>query len=115
MNPTQKRDSIHCQRDQRQFLKGMACLLMFGMCLNGYGLSYTTFEYSRLTVIPTTPALGQDIEVQADITNTGRRAGEEIAQLYLSTGTLVPDMTMPVNNTERARLAIPNGKLIGTY
>ena len=46
----------------------------------GYGLSYTTFKYSNLT-IDTTDA--KNIKVSATITNTGNRVGEEVAQLYI--------------------------------
>ncbi|HEU0228680.1 MAG TPA: fibronectin type III-like domain-contianing protein, partial [Arachidicoccus soli] len=46
----------------------------------GHGLSYTNFEYSNLQV-----ALNQDstVTVSFNITNTGKRAGYEIAQLYV--------------------------------
>lgn len=47
----------------------------------GYGLSYTTFEFSNLTV--NTAGNGY-VEVKVDLTNTGERAGEEVAQLYVS-------------------------------
>ena len=46
----------------------------------GYGLSYTTFQYSNLT-IDTSDA--KNIKVSATITNTGTRVGEEVAQLYI--------------------------------
>ncbi len=50
----------------------------------GYGLSYTTFAYSGLTV-PTAPVTaGNPVVVEATVTNTGKRAGDEVAQLYLS-------------------------------
>jgi beta-glucosidase len=50
----------------------------------GYGLSYTTFAYSALTV-PTAPvAAGSPVVVEATVTNTGKLAGDEVAQLYLS-------------------------------
>lgn len=46
----------------------------------GYGLSYTTFRYANLAVKP----MGQRrFEVSFDVTNTGSRDGEEVAQLYL--------------------------------
>ncbi len=50
----------------------------------GHGLSYTTFEYSNLRL--SKPALSADetLTVQADVTNTGPRAGDEVVQLYLS-------------------------------
>lgn len=48
----------------------------------GYGLSYTTFKYSKLKLSDTT--LGKnDIEVKFDITNTGKWDGDEVCQLYL--------------------------------
>ncbi len=48
----------------------------------GYGLSYTTFKYSNLKV---TPAPAQDgvVTVSFDITNTGKREGAEVAQVYV--------------------------------
>jgi beta-glucosidase len=48
----------------------------------GYGLSYTTFRYSRLEVPrqPQTPSAG--IPVSFTVTNTGARRGTEIAQVY---------------------------------
>lgn len=62
----------------------------------GFGLSYTTFSYSNLVVTPTSAAVGQEIIVTASVTNTGSRAGEEVAQLYLSTGSINPSVSMPV-------------------
>ena len=47
----------------------------------GYGLSYTTFAYKNLTVSPSTSA--GIVEVHFDVTNTGSRAGAEIAQVYV--------------------------------
>ncbi len=49
----------------------------------GFGLSYTTFEYSNLVSSNATIA-GQPISVSVDIKNNGTIAGEEVAQLYLS-------------------------------
>jgi beta-glucosidase len=49
----------------------------------GYGLSYTTFSYSGLTV-PTTPVeAGSPVVAEVTVTNTGKRVGDEVAQLYL--------------------------------
>lgn len=49
----------------------------------GYGLSYTTFEYSNLRL--SAEKLGQDeaLEVRVDVTNTGRVGAKEIVQLYV--------------------------------
>jgi beta-glucosidase len=62
----------------------------------GYGLSYTTFEYSNIRINNSMAKVGDLIEVSFDLKNTGKVAGEEVAQLYLSTGKIVPDLPMPV-------------------
>ena len=62
----------------------------------GFGLSYTTFKYHNLRVTPDRAPAGQEITVQVDVVNTGKRAGEEVVQLYLSTGDLHPAVAMPV-------------------
>jgi len=49
----------------------------------GFGLSYTTFAYRNLTVNPETIKAGETVTVTADVENTGARAGDEVAQLYL--------------------------------
>jgi len=49
----------------------------------GYGLSYTTFKYSGLKT--TLPTLAKDgaFTVSVDVKNTGKRAGDEVVQLYV--------------------------------
>ncbi|MBK0378298.1 glycoside hydrolase family 3 C-terminal domain-containing protein [Mucilaginibacter segetis] len=49
----------------------------------GYGLSYTTFEYSNLQVSPEKENSQGDITVTVDVTNTGKRNGDDVVQLYL--------------------------------
>jgi len=49
----------------------------------GYGLSYTTFTYSGLTLPTATLSAGDPLTAQVTVTNTGKRAGDEVAQLYL--------------------------------
>ena len=49
----------------------------------GYGLSYTTFNYSNLKLSKTKMKASETIEVTMDITNIGKYAGEEVVQLYL--------------------------------
>lgn len=49
----------------------------------GFGLSYTTFSYDHLHVQLPAASSGTDIELSVDITNTGNRAGDEVAQLYM--------------------------------
>jgi beta-glucosidase len=62
----------------------------------GFGLSYTRFKYQNLRVTPERAPVGQEINVTVEVVNTGRRAGEEVVQLYLSTGNLQPAVPMPV-------------------
>lgn len=48
----------------------------------GYGLSYTTFEYSDLEITPKVTTPNQKATVRLKVTNTGKRAGDEVVQLY---------------------------------
>ncbi len=58
--------------------KGIAPLYPFG-----FGLSYTRFAFSHLSVSRQVTDGTQDVRVSAMVTNTGHRAGSEVAQLYL--------------------------------
>ena len=49
----------------------------------GYGLSYSTFNFSNLRASKPEVRLGESTEVLVDVENTGRRVGEEVAQLYI--------------------------------
>lgn len=49
----------------------------------GYGLSYTTFNYSNLDVSVTKKSGKRVVTVKADIENTGSRDGDEVVQLYV--------------------------------
>ena len=49
----------------------------------GFGLSYTTFSYDHLAVQPPAPGSRDDVKVTVDITNSGDRNGDEVAQLYV--------------------------------
>jgi len=49
----------------------------------GYGLSYTTFAYSDLSLPQTTIAAGDPLQAGVTVTNTGKVAGDEVVQLYL--------------------------------
>lgn len=52
----------------------------------GYGLSYTTFAYSNLKITPGKVAGNQRVLVRFNVRNTGRRAGAEVAELYVHDG-----------------------------
>ena len=60
----------------------------------GYGLSYTTFRFSDVTL--SQPSIGMDNQLVASVTvtNTGDRAGSEVVQLYIRD--LVGSVTRPV-------------------
>lgn len=78
----------------------------------GYGLSYTTFQYSNLRLSP--PRLGPagEVRIAVDVTNTGRRAGQEVVQLYL--GKAVSSLTRPVKQLRGFRkLALQPGETAG--
>jgi beta-glucosidase len=49
----------------------------------GFGLSYTTFDYSNLVVDKTTAKAGEVVSVSLRVKNTGKVAGEEVVQLYI--------------------------------
>ena len=49
----------------------------------GFGLSYTTFGYSNLVVSKGKMRIGESLTVSLDVTNTGKVAGDEVAQLYI--------------------------------
>ena len=49
----------------------------------GYGLSYTTFRYSRLRVSAPSLKQGGEVTVSVDVANSGLRDGEEVVQLYV--------------------------------
>jgi beta-glucosidase len=49
----------------------------------GHGLSYTTFTYGNLKTPPSVRA-GEKVSVSVDVTNSGKRSGEEVVQLYVT-------------------------------
>jgi beta-glucosidase len=57
----------------------------------GFGLTYTTFEYGDLKL---SGNISQDLEISANVTNTGEREGRELVQLYVRD--LVGSLTRPV-------------------
>ncbi|MBN1290518.1 MAG: glycoside hydrolase family 3 C-terminal domain-containing protein [Candidatus Latescibacteria bacterium] len=60
----------------------------------GYGLSYTTFEYSNLTINPKQIGIGGEVHVSLDVKNTGKREGQEVVQLYIND--VISSVTTPV-------------------
>jgi beta-glucosidase len=60
----------------------------------GYGLSYTTFEYSDVSLSSTTLSAGGTLEAKVTVSNTGEYDGEEVVQLYIRD--VVTSITRPV-------------------
>jgi beta-glucosidase len=60
----------------------------------GHGLSYSTFEYSNLSVTPDNPDINSNITVSLDVQNTGAMDGTEVVQLYVRD--VVGSVTTPV-------------------
>jgi len=60
----------------------------------GFGLSYTTFSYGKPSISPAQIAPTGQAKVSVAVTNTGKRAGDEIVQLYIHD--LVSSVTRPV-------------------
>ena len=73
----------------------------------GFGLSYTTYAYSRLTV-----KTGDALEVSFTVKNTGKRAGTEIAQVYASLPDAAGEPPKRLIGWTRIELAAGESKLV---
>jgi beta-glucosidase len=60
----------------------------------GYGLSYTSFSFTNLKITPAKVTAKGAVTVTFDIKNTGKRAGDEVAQVYIND--IVASVTRPV-------------------
>jgi beta-glucosidase len=60
----------------------------------GYGLSYTTFEFTSLRIEPKQVSPKGKVSIKVDIKNTGTRAGDEVVQLYIND--VVACITRPI-------------------
>jgi beta-glucosidase len=60
----------------------------------GFGLSYTTFAFSNLQASPPKLKRNEELKIAVDVTNTGKREGEEIVQLYIQDK--VASVTRPI-------------------
>lgn len=60
----------------------------------GFGLSYTTFNYSQLTINKNTFEPAETATISVTVTNTGNKAGKEVVQLFISdvVASLTPDV-----------------------
>jgi beta-glucosidase len=75
----------------------------------GFGLSYTTFAYSDLRISPARITSDDTATVTVKVTNTGKRAGDEIVQLYIRD--LVSSVTRPIMELKNfARISLAPGE-----
>ena len=75
----------------------------------GYGLSYTTFCYSHLKLSDAGMSPDGSITASVNITNTGKRTGEEVAELYIRD--LHPNIDKPVRELKGfAKVALAPGE-----
>lgn len=72
----------------------------------GYGLSYTTFQYSHLVLSSKSLAPAGTVTARVDVTNTGSRAGAEVAELYVhAAGSKIDRPVRELKGFERVELA----------
>ncbi len=79
----------------------------------GYGLSYTEFEYSDLQVLTPEVKLGGTVKVSVKVKNVGKRAGDDVAQLYIRD--VVAETTRPIRELksfERLTLAAGEERVV---
>jgi beta-glucosidase len=65
----------------------------------GFGLSYTTFEYTGLAVAPSAAGRGAPVAVSVTVRNTGSRPGAEVVELFVSPRTA--SVTPPAKRLKR--------------
>jgi len=111
-------------QDEYDVTKGFTYMYLRGAPLFafGHGLSYTTFTYGKLKLSDQQIGPGGKLTVSVDVTNTGKREGEEVVQLYIHE--MEPAVTRPVKElrgferiglqpgeTKRVTLTVPAEKL----
>ncbi|NOW98071.1 glycoside hydrolase family 3 N-terminal domain-containing protein [Mucilaginibacter sp. SG564] len=76
----------------------------------GFGLSYTSFDYSNLKVSKARFGKNEQVTISVDVKNTGNLAGKEVVQLYL--GNKVNSVSTPVMSLKRfSKIAIEPGEV----
>jgi len=79
----------------------------------GFGLSYTSFEYSNLQITPEVIGPEGEVYVSADVKNIGKREGSEVVQLYFDD--VISSMSTPVKELagfEKVTLAAGEKKTV---
>lgn len=79
----------------------------------GFGLSYTTFQYSNLKLSTNKINSSETLEVSFNVTNSGKFVGEEVAQLYLrdKVGSVIRPIK-ELKDFEKVKLAVGETKTI---
>lgn len=76
----------------------------------GFGLSYTTFEYSNLNVTKSAKTSDKCIHITFDVQNTGSMAADEIVQIYLSPSSLRSQQHKPIQLQGFGRVTLAAGE-----
>ena len=77
----------------------------------GYGISYTTFEYSNIRIDKTAITPNDVVRVSVDVKNTGSYDGDEVVQLYVSTPDSPAEAQRPIKRLKGfQRVTIPVGQ-----
>jgi len=78
----------------------------------GYGLSYTTFKYSGLALSSPTLRAGDALGVDVDVKNAGKRAGDEVTELYLAFPKIAGTPVRALRGLQRVHLEVGETKHI---
>ncbi|RQW05270.1 carbohydrate-binding protein [candidate division KSB1 bacterium] len=77
----------------------------------GFGLSYTTFEYSNFKISNSTITPQDKITISVDVMNTGTRDGDEVVQVYMTTPASPASLQRPIKRLKGfKRVTIPRGQ-----
>lgn len=77
----------------------------------GYGISYTTFEYSNFRISKSSITPDDKITVSVDVKNTGKYDGDEVVQVYVSTPDAPASLDRPIKRLKAfQRVTIPCGQ-----
>lgn len=78
----------------------------------GYGISYTTFEYSNFRISKSQITPRDMITVQVDVKNTGNYDGDEVVQIYMTTPESPASLERPIKRLKGfQRVTIPMGQI----
>ena len=78
----------------------------------GFGLSYTTFEYSNFAISKTSITPNDKITVSVDVQNTGSADGDEVVQVYVKTPDSRASLERPIKRLKGfKRVSIPRGQI----